>query len=84
MPREYPPCDGNCNKVQGLISLEVSIDMKSGLLPLHKPEMMCGMKMACVDVMQLDEHGGNEYSKMPCTSKCMLTQYHLCITARWL
>ena len=51
MPREYPPCDGKCNKVQGLISLEVLIDMKSGLLPPHEPETMCGMKMACVDVM---------------------------------
>ena len=60
MPREYPPCNGKCNKVQGLISLEVPINMKSGLLPLCIPEMMCGMKMACVDVVQLDEHGGNE------------------------
>ena len=51
MPREYPPCNGKCNKVQGLISLEVLINMKSGLLPLHEPETMCGMKMACVNVV---------------------------------
>ena len=51
MPREYPPCNGKCNKVQGLISLEVPIDMEGGLLPPCEPEMMCGLHMAYVDVM---------------------------------
>ena len=63
MPREYPPHNGNCNKVQGLISLEVPINTEGGLLPLHKPEMMCGLNMACVNVVQLDKHGGNEYKQ---------------------
>ena len=63
MPREYPPCDGKCNKVQGLISLEVPIDTEGGLLPLHEPEMMCGLNMACVDVMRLDKHSGNKYKQ---------------------
>ena len=51
MPREYPPCNGKCNKVQGLISLEVLINTEGGLLPLHEPKMMCRMSMACVDVV---------------------------------
>ena len=51
MPREYPPCDGKCNKVHGRISLEVPIDTEGGLLPPHKPEKMCGQNMACVNVM---------------------------------
>ena len=63
MPREYLPCDGKCKKVQGLISLEVPIDMEGGLLPLREPEMMCRLNMVCVDVMQLDKHGGNEYEQ---------------------
>ena len=63
MPREYPPCDGKCNKVQGLISLEVPIDMEGGLLPLCEPETMCRLNMACVDVMPLDKHGGHKYKQ---------------------
>ena len=63
MPREYPPCDGKCNKVQGLISLEVPINTEGGLLPPCKPEMMRGLNMVCVDVVQLDKHGGNKYEQ---------------------
>ena len=63
MPREYPPCDSKCNKVQGLISLEVPINTEGGLLPPHEPEMMCRLNMACVDVMQLDKHGGQKYEQ---------------------
>lgn len=51
MPREYPPCDGKCKEVQGLISLEVPIDTEGGLLPPREPEAMCGMTEACVDVV---------------------------------
>ena len=51
MPRAYPPCDGKCNKVQGLINLEVPINTKGGLLPPHEPKTMCGLNMACVDVV---------------------------------
>ena len=45
------PCDSKCNNVQGLISLEVPIDMEGGLLPLHKPKVMCRLSTACFDVM---------------------------------
>ena len=58
MPREYPPCNGKCNEVQGLISLEVPINMKSGLLPPCKPKMMSRMSIVCVNVVQLEQHGG--------------------------
>ena len=63
MPREYPPCNGKCNKVQGLISLEVLINTEGGLLPLCEPKMMCRLNMACVDAVQLDKHGGNKYEQ---------------------
>ena len=62
-PREYPPCNGKCSKVQGLISLEVLIIMEGGLLPPCKPKMMCGLNMVCVNVVWLDKHGGNKYEQ---------------------